>query len=140
MKRRFAKRSRDFAIYVGIGVTAVAAVWAFAFYTARPGRSITDFDLNWLALAGTTALVFGETIRAGRRLWRQTRFWYVVAAALVVQLGLGTAVLWRAPRISTLVWGCIVFPATFAALQAVMAHFTREQPLQPTGQGGPRMR
>src|SRR5437899_2599949 len=99
MKRRVARRLRDLALYVGIGVAVSTAAWAFGFYTARAGHSITDFELNWLALAGATALVFGETIRTSRRLWRKRRFWYVVAAAFIVQLGLGTAVLWRAPRL-----------------------------------------
>jgi hypothetical protein len=127
MTRRVESRSRDFALYVGIGVMVVAGVWAFASHSARTGHSITDFDLNWLALAGTTAVALGETIRTSRRLWRKTRFWYVVAAAVILQLGLGRAVLWRAPRISTFVWGCIVFPATLAVLQAVIAHFTRDR-------------
>ena len=139
-KRGIASRVWDFVLYIGISVTVIAVVIASAFYTARPGRPITAFQFNWMALAGTTAIVFGETIRTTRRLWGKPRFWYVVAAGLVVQLGLGTAILWEAPRISTLIWGLMVFPLTFAALNASIEHFTRDQPSQAIVQGGPTKR
>ena len=134
MTCRVGSRIRDFVIYLAIAVAVYAAIVIFAFNTRHP---ITDLEFNWMGLAGVTAIVFGETIRTSRRLWRNARFWYVVAAALIVQFGLGTAVLWRAPRLSTLVWGCIIFPANFAALQACIAHFTRVRPVVPAVRRGP---
>jgi hypothetical protein len=139
-RRRAAARAKDFILYIAIAVTVFTVLIAFAFYTAKTGRPITAFELNWIALAGTTVLGFGETIRISRRLWRARRFWYVVAAGLFVQLGLGTVILWDAPRISTLIWGCLVFPATFAALQAGIARFTRDRASHATEHGGPTMR
>ena len=111
-----ARRFRDFVIYIGIGVALVAVVMAFASYEARSGRATTPFELNGIGLAGTTAVVFGEIIRTNRRSWRKARFWCVLGAALVAQLGVGTLFLWDAPRLSTLIWG-IVLPLDYAVVE-----------------------
>ena len=137
MKQGTVSRIRDFGVYVAIAIAVYVAIVLFAFNTTQP---ISDFEFNWIGLAGVTVVVFGETIRTSRRLWREARFWYVIATALIAQLGLGTAGLWRAPRLSTVIWGCVIFPASFAALQVCIGHFTRARPVVSAVQRGPTMR
>jgi hypothetical protein len=82
---------------VAIAVLIVAAAWMFAMHQARTGGS-PNLPLKWLGFAGMTAIVFGNAIRACRRLWGKQRFWLFLGLFFAVHSGLGVLVLLGAGR------------------------------------------
>jgi hypothetical protein len=86
MKNR--NRLRDFAIYVaaGMAVVAVAFVWAIYFPDV-------EVESKWIGFVGTTAFVFGYTIKNGRQYWRNKAFWGAVAGLLLAHTIIGSIIL-----------------------------------------------
>ena len=107
VKRKAGDRLRDFLLYVAISLSLVAAIILFAAHQAKTGQA-AGLPLNWLGFAAMTALVFGDAIRITRRQWRQRRFWLLLGVAFLVQVSVGAALLWNAPRMSTLVWVVLI--------------------------------
>src|SRR5208282_3219340 len=91
-RRTRSGRIKDWLLYVAIAVLIVISVWMFAMHQARTGGS-PNLPLKWLGFAGMTAIVFGNAIRACRRLWGKQRFWLFLGLFFAVHSGLGVLVL-----------------------------------------------
>jgi hypothetical protein len=114
----------------------VAATWLYGAYQARNNLE-PGLPLNWLGFAAMTLLVFGDAVRRMRRAWRTARLWLLLAAALGIQVGVGTLILWNAPQVSTMVWAALI-PFDAFALAGFVHVFLGRPPNQIAG--GPTMR
>ena len=114
-KRTNASRLRDLLLYVVIGLVCVGAVWLLAAYD----KATDAIVLNWVGLGAVIAIVYITAIHQGRALRRKPRFWYGLGFALLAEVGVGTLVLWNAPRLSVLVWG-LLYPINAAAVEAFL--------------------
>jgi hypothetical protein len=128
-KRRVANRVRDFALYVSLGVARVAAAWLDGAYQARNDLE-PGLPLNWIGFAAPTLLVFGDAVRSMRRAWRTPRLWSLLAAALAIQVVVGTLLLWNAPPMSTMVWALLI-PLDAFALTGFLHVFLGNGPIKP---------
>ena len=68
------RRLRDLLLYVLIAVALVTAIFVFAAYDDRHGRT-PQLPIKWLAFAGLTMIVFGYTIQEHRAQWKSQQFW-----------------------------------------------------------------
>jgi len=134
-RRKPGSRLRDFLLYVAISLGVVAAIILFAAHQAKTGQS-AGLPLNWLGFAAMTALVFGDAIRITRRAWTQPRFWLLLGLAFIVQVTVGTLLLWNAPRMSTLVWAFFI-PLDYAALGGYLSLFVKAGRSPDRVPGGP---
>jgi hypothetical protein len=134
--RKVASRATDFVLYVAIAAAVFGAIWFYAGYQARNGLA-PGLPLNWLGFAGMTLIVFGDAVRSTRRASRTSRFWLLLGAALATQVGVGTLILWNAPRMSTLIWAVLISLDGFA-LATFLRVFLGGPPNQVAG--GPTMR
>jgi hypothetical protein len=120
-KRSRLRRTRDFLLYVAIGVGIVGLVGWLGFHQARTDQP-PGLPLKWLGFAGMTALVFGRTTQSARRWWRTRRFWLLLAALLIVQSCVGVLLLLRVPT-APLILYALLTPLNSVALEACMAFF-----------------
>ncbi len=111
-------RIRDFLLYVVLGIALVAGVASLAVFTS------TDPDrlFKWLGFAVMTALVFGDTIRVNRHLWRSLRFWLLLGAFFAVQCGLGILLLWTVTKVGAVLWALLI-PLNYLALSTYLGFF-----------------
>jgi len=119
-KRTLASQLRDLAIYVGVAFGMLLGVWVLVAYDIRRGGPPDPARVNWLILGLVTCVVYINAIHEGGRLRRSPRFWGGLGLALLVQLVVEVAALWKAPRIHVYIW-------TIAALlnMAVLDLFMR---------------
>jgi hypothetical protein len=84
------------------------------------------------------AIVYVTAIHDGRSSWASMRFWSGLAAAALVEIGLGTLVLWNAPRLSTWVWAGL-YPINLVALEQFL-RWWQESSVGSRAPSGPTMR
>ena len=97
-------RSRDFVLYVVIGIAAVGATIWWTFHEAKVGSSPT-WPMKWLAFAALTGIAFGYAIRGQRPNWRKPKFWAAVGVLAVAHLTLGIFVIWRLSALPLILMG-----------------------------------
>ena len=97
---------KDLLLYTAIAVLIVAAIWGFAVHQAKTGGSPT-LPLKWLGFAGMTAIVFGNAIRACRRLWGRQKFWVLLGLFFAVHSTLGVFVLMSVPTVPLVLYGVL---------------------------------
>ncbi len=100
-----ARRLRDIAIYVAIGLLVVIAAFL---YQDNFGRDTTPVA-KWGGLFGMTAILFGYAAASHKPLFRSPRFWGVLAGLLVIHVSIFVVVLLRATEWKVL-WFVILFP------------------------------
>ena len=126
-RRKGLSRVEDFALYVVISIGILAAVALLAVYTtADSGVVFTSVGFGVM-----TVLVFGDTIRIGRRWWAQRRFWLLLGISLVAQCALGIALLWTVPKVSTMLWAYLI-PLDYVALGAFLGFFLPDAEIAAT--------
>lgn len=87
-------RTRDFLLYVLIGLLVVAAAILCGIYYVNPATAG-----KWIDFAIMSAFIFGNAIRYSKSLWTLRRFWWALASFLLVHLIVGFAVLKRFPTV-----------------------------------------
>ena len=109
---------RDLLLYTLIGIGAVAGVTSMAVLT----KVEPDPLFKWLGFALVTAIVFGDTVRANRRQWRNQRFWSLLGVFLAVQSAVGVLLLSAIGKVPPIYWG-FFFPLDYGVLTACLAFF-----------------
>lgn len=77
-----AKRIRDFALYIAIGLLVGLSIMWLAFHSGRSGAEV----FKWPGVAVITAILFGCTIKFNRVLWKRRSFWMTLFLLLCVHL------------------------------------------------------
>jgi len=114
-----AGRARDFAIYIAIAVTFVVAIAWASMHSTLTGAEVFG---KWGGLVANTFIIFGYTIRYGKRYWKRPSFWTVLLGLLSVHIILFLFLLERLPewRIS---WWILVTPVEYIAIGSLLALF-----------------
>jgi hypothetical protein len=105
-------------LYALVGVGWVTAVVLLAVYSGVEADPL----VKWLGFAVVTALVFGDTVRANRRQWRNQRFWSLLGVFLAVQSAVGVLLLSAIGKVPPIYWG-FFFPLDYGVLTACLAFF-----------------
>jgi O-antigen ligase len=109
---------RDLLLYILIGVGVFSALFLVAVFTEVEPEPF----IKWLGFAVVTALVFGDTVRANRRQWRNQRFWSLLGVFLAVQSAVGVLLLSAIGKVPPIYWG-FFFPLDYGVLTACLAFF-----------------
>lgn len=101
-----ANRVRDFAIYIGVGLTlGLATVWCGFHFEIHNTETLG----KWIGFAAITAILFGYVIRAHRRFLRTAGFWTVTSLLLAVHL-VGFILVLRRTQHWHLLWFVFIYP------------------------------
>jgi hypothetical protein len=117
MKKKLARRVGDYLIYVATALAlAAGALW----YADRPDSPNSAEFIKWAGLVANTLLIFGSNIASHIRFIPLTRFWIVLAAALVVHLT-AFAVLFTMIRHWSLFWFVVAYPVESVLLDRALS-------------------
>jgi len=122
MKRNFRAVLRDLFLYVAVALLVVAIAFALGALTAKMNEP-PDILLNWVGLGGVMTIVYATAIYKYRAMWKSSRFWSGITLAMLFEIGLGIVALWSVPRISTLFWGMLVYPANVVTVNEFLTRW-----------------
>jgi hypothetical protein len=115
MKTRSARRIRDFAAYIAIGlVCCIGALW----YASESGADGADRFARWGGLALNTLLLYGYVITYSKGYLRRLSFWMPLILILTVHLGTFALILSRAEHWKAL-WFLAMYPIELPIIAAV---------------------
>jgi hypothetical protein len=110
------KRIRDFAVYIAVGILfSLSVVW----YSFTSNGSGTETIGKWVALTGTTLILFCYAVRTHRRFMSQASFWLVILALLVVHLSVFIVILENVEHWKVL-WFVLAYPVENIAIDAAL--------------------
>jgi energy-converting hydrogenase Eha subunit G len=123
--RKAASKIKDFLLYCLIGVLVAATAMLVGLYQARAGLS-PESSIKWIGFAGMTMFAFGYVIRHFRRFWAQPKFWWLLAAFLVLHLALGFLIV---PKLTDarLIHFAVATPFEYFALTACLNRLLNRQ-------------
>lgn len=130
-----AKRVRDFALYILIGLAiAVGGVW-YGYATVGSDRGWVS---KWLGLTIITLILFGYTIKEHKRFISRLSFWLVFLALLVVHLSIFTTILLNVGEWKV-VWFVLAYPLENFAIDEALAltghdHLVQDRRRSPSPQ------
>jgi len=108
-----------------IGVVVAATAMLVGLYQARAGVS-SESSIKWIGFTGMTTFAFGYAIYYSRRFWRSPKFWWFLAAFLVLHLALGFVIV---PKLTDarLIHFAIATPVEYFVLTACLNRLLSRQ-------------
>jgi len=106
-------RTRDFVVYLAVGLLVACGAVAYGIYTARHGVS-PQFKNDWTVTLVTAGIAFGFVLRS-LSLKHDKRFWVAWSSFLLLHFVIFLSVLSRMDKVP-LALGALIAPLEFMAL------------------------
>jgi cell division protein FtsW (lipid II flippase) len=110
-------RTRDYVVYVGVGLLVACGAAAYGIYTARHGI-VPQFKNDWTVALVTAGIAFGFVLRSPSPK-HDARFWVVWSLLLLLHFVIFLPVLSRMNKVP-LVLGGLIAPVEFVALSFLL--------------------